>query len=465
MTDEHGPNDSHNQDQSHGGGVTQSIRAKLNFLDDRKWRRFSARRLELIDSLGLSNRKASEQYNMITYVANELRKEYQFPEENMDDFDKLVRAAIQSVRRNRKRSKMTQKPGTKDEEMASSSSSPSARSVSLTIPKVDIIKNSHERISITNLVGQTASSSPSPSQRLPSLSQAFSENLPSGSNYLPPMVNLTLNSSSGNNRALVGALEHLQMFSKRVRNGPVVKHFADPGPTTDTFDEAVLDNREFLGLGIVKSSVATCIEKIPELAGDEVKIRMVRDAMLSPTVTNALAKSIGMINAQQLMGVSGECCIEFGFDAYINCLRNVYAGLFELDRSLDYGSPDISDRLAILFTLHRTEREEIYPPSAPSTVSTSMPSKPRIRPVLLRFMDQKLELTYEPKETGPPTLTEVLENARQAFQISEKRVLLIRDVNRGGKTLENDVEISEAFSGAKVDLELTYPTQLSFQRI
>lgn len=458
MTEENGPNDSQNQDLGHSGGVTQSIRVKLNFLDDRKWRRFSARRLELIDSLGLSNRKASEQYNMITFVANELRKEYQFPEENLDDFDKLVRAAIQSVRRNRKRSKLTHKSGTKDEETASSSLSPRVKDASINPSDVESIKSPRERISITNLVGQ---SSP-PAQRLPPISQAIPNNLAPSSNYLPPMINLTLNSSSNNNRAFVKALEHLQMFGKRVRNGSFVKNFSDTPSLADYFDETNLDNREFLGLSVIKSSVATCIEKIPELAGDQAKIKMVRDAMLTPTVTNALAKAIRMNSAQQLMSISGECCIEFGFDAFVNCLRNVYSELFELDKSLDYSSPDISGRLAILFTLHSTDREDIYPPSAPSTVSTSIPSKPRIRPVLLRFMDQRLELTYEPKETGPPTLTEVLENARQAFQISDKRVLLIRDVNRGGKTLGNDMDISEAFSGAKVDLELTYPTQLYF---
>lgn len=85
-------------------GVTHAIRAKLNFLDERLWKRFSARRLELIDTLDLSLRKASEQEDQIRRVAEALRVEFNYTDEYKPDFDKLVRAAVQSVRRNRKRS-------------------------------------------------------------------------------------------------------------------------------------------------------------------------------------------------------------------------------------------------------------------------------------------------------------------------------------------------------------------------
>lgn len=85
-------------------GLTHAIREKLNFLDERLWKRFSARRLELIDSLELSTKKASDQEFEIKKVAETLRIEFNFDEDAFPDFDKLVRAAVQSVRRNRKRS-------------------------------------------------------------------------------------------------------------------------------------------------------------------------------------------------------------------------------------------------------------------------------------------------------------------------------------------------------------------------
>lgn len=85
-------------------GLTHAIREKLNFLDERLWKRFSARRLELIDTLELSTKKASDQEFEIKKVAEMLRIEFGFDEDAFPDFDKLVRAAVQSVRRNRKRS-------------------------------------------------------------------------------------------------------------------------------------------------------------------------------------------------------------------------------------------------------------------------------------------------------------------------------------------------------------------------
>ncbi|KAK9389311.1 transcription factor Vhr1-domain-containing protein [Lipomyces mesembrius] len=84
-------------------GVTQTIRQKLQFTDEGLWKKFSARRLELIDSMSLSTKKASEQDDVIIAVADTLREEYGFPPQTLPDFDKLVRAAVQSVRRNRKR--------------------------------------------------------------------------------------------------------------------------------------------------------------------------------------------------------------------------------------------------------------------------------------------------------------------------------------------------------------------------
>ncbi|KAK9482346.1 transcription factor Vhr1-domain-containing protein [Lipomyces starkeyi] len=84
-------------------GVTQTIRQKLQFTDEGLWKKFSARRLELIDSMSLSTKKSSEQYDVIIAVADTLRDEYGFPPRTLPDFDKLVRAAVQSVRRNRKR--------------------------------------------------------------------------------------------------------------------------------------------------------------------------------------------------------------------------------------------------------------------------------------------------------------------------------------------------------------------------
>lgn len=86
-------------------GTTHKIRENLQFLDNKKWKLFSTRRLELIDRFKLFEKKASEQDCNIERIANILRTEFDYSIDHQVDFEKLVTAAVQSVRRNRKRSK------------------------------------------------------------------------------------------------------------------------------------------------------------------------------------------------------------------------------------------------------------------------------------------------------------------------------------------------------------------------
>ncbi|KAH3902754.1 uncharacterized protein SCDLUD_000343 [Saccharomycodes ludwigii] len=92
-----------------GNGTTHKIRELLNFTDSKKWKKFSSRRLELIDKFKLSEKKASEQDQNIKRIASILRTEFNYPVNSQVEFEKLVTAAVQSVRRNRKRSVKTKK--------------------------------------------------------------------------------------------------------------------------------------------------------------------------------------------------------------------------------------------------------------------------------------------------------------------------------------------------------------------
>ncbi|KAK9481686.1 transcription factor Vhr1-domain-containing protein [Lipomyces starkeyi] len=60
-------------------GNVDLVVEKLQFTDEGLWKKFSARRLELIDSMSLSTKKSSEQYDVIIAVADTLRDEYGFP--------------------------------------------------------------------------------------------------------------------------------------------------------------------------------------------------------------------------------------------------------------------------------------------------------------------------------------------------------------------------------------------------
>lgn len=118
-------------------GTTHRIREQLNFSDDKRWKQFSSRRLELIDKFKLSERKASEQDENIRQIANILRTEFGYPTATTSEFEKLVTAAVQSVRRNRKRSTKTRSKrseassATSDEDgMTSRTTSPVSQPVS-----------------------------------------------------------------------------------------------------------------------------------------------------------------------------------------------------------------------------------------------------------------------------------------------------------------------------------------------
>lgn len=99
--------DKHSRHKS-SNGATSVIRRRLHFADEALWKRFTTRRLQLVESLSLSSKKASEQYDQINVCAHTLMSEFGFPDETLSEFDKLVRLAIQSVRRNKKRSEKRQ---------------------------------------------------------------------------------------------------------------------------------------------------------------------------------------------------------------------------------------------------------------------------------------------------------------------------------------------------------------------
>lgn len=82
---------------------TAQLRARLNFRDDQEWKRFSTRRLELINALRLDEKKPSKQEASVRAVATQLASEFGFPNSAHTDFERLVCLGIQSVRRNRRR--------------------------------------------------------------------------------------------------------------------------------------------------------------------------------------------------------------------------------------------------------------------------------------------------------------------------------------------------------------------------
>jgi hypothetical protein len=373
-------------------GVTQTIRSRLNFNDESKWKRFSARRLELIDELHLSTRKASEQDDQIGKVARTLREEYGYPHDFQGDFDKLVRAGIQSVRRNRKRvpkSKKHHQLHTPPPSQANLSGGATTGA----------------KLSISSLV------TPSPPNAGSSLSGNF--------------ASLSLTSgSTGSNELFISSLKQLSTFLHRINNNLAMA--------------SSNSNVEFLGESIINTAASLSVEK-KNSATESIAVSYIRSTLLSSIVLNALVDSIGISSLVAFKTLLANCCISFGFDQTINVLSSVFFELLSFDQWSQLTSP------AVL--------AEQFPKFTPTTVKT----------VVLHFLDQKLNFTYDPTSNTPPTMSELIENGKNAFHIiGDNKVIKIRNLNASPNApdsiIESDNDIVELFSrSTSINLELFIP--------
>lgn len=378
-------------------GVTQAIRSRLNFNDESKWKRFSARRLELIDELQLSTRKASEQDDQIADVARTLRAEYGYPEDFQNDFDKLVRAGIQSVRRNRKRV-----PKSKQPKHHLHTPPPSNVHVSGGASTPD-------KLSISSLV---------------TLSPPNSNSSLSG-NFASLSLNNSRNSpSTGSNELFISSLKQLSTFLHRINNNLAMA--------------SSNSNVEFLGESIINTAASLSVEK-KNNATLSIAVSYIRSTLLSSIVLNALVDSIGVSSLVAFKTLLANCCISFGFDQTINILSSVFYELLSLDQWSQLTSP------AML--------AEQFPKFTPTAVKT----------VILHFLDQKLNFTYDPTANTPPTMSELIENGKNAFHIiGDNKVIKIRNLNANPNAsdsiMETDNDIVELFSrSTSINFELFIP--------
>lgn len=459
---------------SKGSGMTQLIRQKLNFTDETLWKRFSARRLELIDVLSLSEKKASEQDQNIRQVANQLRTEYSYPDESLPDFEKLLRAGIQSVRRNRKRvpkSKhaVTVPPGQAYHYYSQKTPPPTAggpeykRESSVgdadedeAMPDADSdsatrhpnASASRTVMSISSLVctdplQRSAADSTSPT--LPSFSPLSASATPPFK--YDPAASIRLEA------AAVAAFDSYSLPLHSIATGSAYK---------------------LLGRSILETSAMHAITKLPKLSTSSAVEGIVRENLLCEDTLRALARQLPSLRAthdDSHMAVPSLyikvalCAHDRGFDWAVGVLARVFGELAE-SAAASSAPPAVTTSSTRLPPI--TAAGALLPSpvaSAPASVcSTTVDSAPRIVPVTLRFFTRKLDFTYSPQTSTPPTVTEILENGRNAFQIvADQQVLKIRDLNTG-RDVESDSDLEYIYSTRRIDLELYYPSQEDLRR-
>ncbi|ODQ78539.1 hypothetical protein BABINDRAFT_25781, partial [Babjeviella inositovora NRRL Y-12698] len=429
-------------------GVTHSIRDRLNFNDDVLWKRFSARRLELIDTLDLSSKKASEQDYEISKVSDALRMEFNYPESYTTDFNKLVRAAIQSVRRNRKRLLRTKnnngyrfvedrpeyqshreyhdhRPDLRADYLANGSvlntneaprkrqrfiseitklnSSSSDEHDKLYSRRVVLDPTSHEKSkrAVTTLLAPSGldASRPKIRSRIGPLQAAAA--LASILSYV--QRSKTCSDYSASRMRNFGTLEAMgRAVVQTVISYNFIKYFAHVSPSSTEYLSGKLNSVHTLAK-IMRNLGQTGDAQDPLLNLDD------HDSVMTLCILIA------------------GCVTDFGFDCIVQPLSEVLHDIVHRDYPL------ISQHKS---KEHKNEGSTASPGDTPLSFHTTVTSvglngapSENANAVLTRHVNLTLNFTYQPQTSAPPTFTELVVNGKSAFSIrSDTKVLKLRSV-------------------------------------
>lgn len=491
----------HHDDRKNG--VTHLIREKLNFQDDRLWKRFSARRLELIDAMDLSSKKASEQEEEIRKVAEILRIEFLYNQLFYPDFDKLVRAAIQSVRRNRKRGSKTNRSNVKRQHLHDSinedgsikleftngersSSEPSSflseiahlntdandsvYDMSYSTKKV-ITHKDHSRDAIDSIIRPTkldGSQVPKPS--------------------LPSLLKLRNNQRQFENeqklRTTQVSLLQLMKRSKlcsMVALRPNNDHLCDLGRSAFQAITALMFETSFLNLN--QTSVEYLKVKVTQ---NDFLTKFYR-GLDQESSSGALDEETSVTTLQILVGC---CIIDFGFDSVIYQVGEAiyYLILVEyplvLKSSTQFYSKPYLERnhrnnhngtpftggnsLTNLATI-ASELQNFKPDSHLNASVVTQGSNPDIhmsnasggfgaaeerKSVTIRFLSTSFNFSYPMRSSAPPRFVELMENGKQAFKLNDNQLYGLKNTKTGAVIL-SDFELEKVFfNESLVDLEI-----------
>lgn len=458
-------------------GVTHYIRTKLNFYDETLWKRFSARRLELIDAMDLSYRKASEQESEIQRVAETLRIEFNYGSEYVRDFDRLVRAAIQSVRRNRKRSLKqagNAKKKSKDLFVESPSvlqgtASPENEFTNTTTAYSSILPdddaNSLKFVSEiarlqTDSQDETDSYSRSLRFTLYDKSRAVIDSITQPkttkqkASFLPQLTSRALTDSNVNGpyAALVSYIERSKTCAE------------------STFH--LTPNLEALGHSAVQCSIFHLFETSLRHTSPA-SIEYLTSKIKTPLFLAAFYREldphhepvdddVAMIS---LCTVIGGCIKDFGFGVVMpvlcDCLCKTVTKSYPLltRPSLTIATP------AGIVSVPGTSTTHL---DSLATIATNMQDKRSVSPsaegsltntksVTLRYMNNVLAFSYPASTSAVPRLDELLDNGRSAFHVSnlgDSRVLCLRNM-RDGTIINSDSTLEVIFKrDERIELEL-----------
>ncbi|OBA19270.1 Vhr1-domain-containing protein [Metschnikowia bicuspidata var. bicuspidata NRRL YB-4993] len=497
-------------------GVTHAIRQRLGFDDSRLWKRFLARRLELIDTLDLSSKKASDQEDEIRRVAEVLRIEFRYDSQYFTDFDKLVRAAVQSVRRNRKRGTKTGRANLKRRHLDSESQSESSSTYTPSGPSsVNPEKNLFlSEISNLNTDGSDSlyDMSYSTSRVISSLDRAraaidsiirptnIERKMSQSGIQLPPLLNVALAPHQlDNEKALLTLRLSLLWLMKRsklclslasLHKNESLKII---GQSSITTVNALMLESSFSGL--THTSVEYLRDRL-SLAGFQA--RFYRSLEPECPISGALDDETAVSTLETLVG----CCVkDFGFDSVLYLIGEAFyflilleyplvlrssvhfrrvtdipqaPGVFHRDFAKD--QPVSLSNLAAVASELRSQAVSTSPstdthltttPVAPLTQDKKekylevlpLPSNPEKerKQVKLKFLSSSLNFMFSIKNSAPPRFVEIVDNAKQAFRLNENQIYGLRN-SKSGLVINTDLDLEQIFAHEQ-EIELEVFTQ------
>ncbi|GAV53062.1 hypothetical protein ZYGR_0AI03440 [Zygosaccharomyces rouxii] len=481
-----------------GNGTTHKIREQLNFSDEKKWKEFSGRRLELIDKFGLSERKASEQDDNIRQIATILRTEYGYPLSSANEFEKLVTAAVQSVRRNRKRSKKRSGGSgscTSDEDITRMSSpcqiavpppAPPAPSASappsfnnqqlpaplpVPPPVAPAVKNTIVPPRIPVIQSQQMYDDIVKSIIADLVNNTVPFNQQSQEDGDGP--NLTDFALSSNDRNLLSLGLKNRNHSNHSPSLPFFlreKTLLQIQRSRSCFDMAfaqgsveMYSNLEFLGEMTTRSAIVFVVERFFSNLMPSSMEYITSKSSSQESLSNLSIKLFGpaskrnlsqlppkQVQLKVLFLTMGGLVKDFGFDPclyplseIIHHLVMVQYPLLASESSLPHNST-YGQRTAVISSL------SMKPQAANRDVN---------KKVFIRFKEREHQFTFHLLSNGPPTVNEVLENCKQLFQIvnQSKPLALYHDQ----KLVHEDSELARLFSNFTNDTVILEVRELS----
>lgn len=488
-------------------GTTHKIREQLNFSDDKKWKLFSSRRLELIDKFGLSERKASEQDDNIRQIATILRTEFGYSVSSSAEFEKLVTAAVQSVRRNRKRS--TKCRSKRPNGSASGQTSGGATSTNNTSDEDAVISRTSSPVQTAN----TSSTTPV-SMTLPVLQpkpvrviarQVPHELVPQQLKHeyqsVPTHVPVISSQQKYDEllKSIIADLVHnrvpLQEQSTHDDSSPNLTDFALSFNNHHLLSLALSSKKE--PSSMPSSSASTTDEKIPFFLREKILLHVQRSKTCLEL--GSLQGSLDLYNNLTMLGeTSIKSSIAFVIERFFSnlpqtsmeyitskisateqlalmCIKLFGQGtrrnLSQLpqDSKLrlfyliiggiikDFGfDPCVYPLSEIVHDIILRQYPLICKSNQHTAILSTLSMKPAManedvnRKVVLKFNDREQRFVFYLLSNGPPTIYEVLENSRNLFQIvsQTKNLGLFHHNSETGekKLIKDDMELAKIFN-------------------